>query len=169
MWVYNQGFYLGSEFNMNRFNYDQMITYMTVRDISQKSPICLEYNVDITNAYLGRMEWIEDGQEKVVRIYNESKNMWRQIGENLGINDADLNGFEELVLDNRVRKVLGKWQENACGLPHSDKYPKTWRGLLKLLKDSDLKELAENVHKALLQQEQPRKHYNIHKPHEYLL
>ena len=108
------------------------------------------------------MEWTEDGQVKVVKIYNESKNMWRQIGENLGIDGSDLQGLEECALDVRVRKVLGKWQENACGLPHSEKYPKTWRGLINLLKHSDLEELAKKVHKALLQQKQPRKHCNIH-------
>ena len=123
----------------------------------------IEYDLEVTNAYLSRMEWIEDGKTKVVQIYDDSSHMWHKIGETVGINNGVLDGIGQdgYNVRDKVVKVLGKWQENACELPHADQYPLTWRGLINLLKKSDLPELAKKVHKALIQQKRPRKKLSI--------
>ena len=105
------------------------------------------------------MSWTENSRKQVVRIYDESSHKWHEIGENLGIDNGILVGIGRDGRDERDRvvKVLGKWYENACGLPHGDQYPRTWGGLLKLLDDSGLGQLAKKVQKALLQQKKPSK------------
>ena len=41
------------------------------------------------------------------------------------------------------------WFENAMGLPNADKYPKSWQGVIDLLKDAELGEVAAKLHTAL--------------------
>ena len=115
------------------------------------------------------MEWTEDGQMKVVRIYDESSSMWQEIGAILGLDTGTLNGIKQDSNDNRGRviRVLGKWHRNAHELPNAARYPMTWRGLIKLLKSCGLAKLADRVHRALLQQKRSRKHNNY--PHAYYL
>ena len=114
----------------------------------------IEYDIDVTTAYLSRMEYTVNGKEKVVKIFDSSAHMWRQIGENLGIEAGILTsiGRDGYNDRDRVTRVLSKWQENASSLPHSDQYPLTWKGLITLLQRSDLAKLAKDVHTALLQQ-----------------
>ena len=45
--------------------------------------------------------------------------------------------------------VFKVWFENAVGLPNADKYPKSWQGLVNLLKDAELGEVATELHTAL--------------------
>lgn len=125
-----------------------------------KFEFCLEYGVKVTNAHLSLMEWIENGEEKKVRIYDESSHKWHQIGETLGFDNGVLEGIGQdgHNVRDRVTKVLGIWYENACGLPHSDQYPMTWRGMINILNKSGLKELAKKVHTALLHQTRSRKY-----------
>lgn len=113
----------------------------------------------MTNAYLSRLSWTENGKKQVIRIYDEASYKWHEIGENLGIDPGILVGIGRDGRDERDRviKVLGKWYENACGLPYYDQYPRTWGGLLQLLYDSGLGVLTEKVQKALLQQKKPSK------------
>ena len=120
-------------------------------DLSWQFLFSSDYDLDVTNHYLSRMEYVENGTKKEVRIYDESAHMWPQIGENLGIEGGVLTSIKRDGHDNRERvvKVLGKWYENANGLPHADEYPMTWKGLINLLKNSDLNRLAEKVRKAL--------------------
>ena len=119
-----------------------------------------DYDLDVTNHYLGRMEYVENRAKKVVKIYDESAYMWHQIGENLGIEGGVLTTIKRDGHDDRDRvvKVLGKWYDNANGLPHADEYPMTWKGLIKLLKNSDLNGLAEKVQKALTPHKRSGKH-----------
>ena len=49
--------------------------------------------------------------------------------------------------------MFGRWLENASGMLHADKYPKSWDGLIRLLNDSELAELANKVTKAINSQE----------------
>ena len=120
-------------------------------DLSWQFLFSSDYNLDVTNHYLSRMEYVENGTKKEVRIYDESAHMWRRIGENLGIEGGVLTSIKRDGHDDRERvvKVLGKWYENANGLPHADEYPMTWKGLINLLKNSNLNRLAEKVRKAL--------------------
>ena len=99
------------------------------------------------------MEWTENGEVKVVRIYDNSAHGWHQIGENLGIEDGVLTSIGRDGHDDRERvvTVLGKWYDNARNLKYPDKYPMSWKGLVTLLENSNLTTLAGKVHKALMQ------------------
>ena len=48
-----------------------------------------------------------------------------------------------------MREVFGKWLENAVGLPNAELYPKSWKGLYKLLVDSGIGEVATKLYTAL--------------------
>ena len=100
------------------------------------------------------MVWIDNGKEKVLSIYDESQHKWREIGRILGLKKGELDGIGQdgHSARDKVSRVLGEWEEKASSLPHADRYPKSWGGLIKLLNDSGLPELAKDVHKALLQQ-----------------
>jgi hypothetical protein len=48
-----------------------------------------------------------------------------------------------------ITAVFGRWFENA---PNARDYPKSWQGLIKLLKDVELGQVAEELKKALSSQ-----------------
>ena len=49
----------------------------------------------------------------------------------------------------RLTNVLHHWFDNANNLPNNMMYPKERSGLIRLLEDSDLGQLSEEVHKAV--------------------
>ena len=106
------------------------------------------------------MEWIENGKKQVVSIYDEGSHKWHEIGQTLGLSEGVLDGIKQdsHSARDRLSKVLESWCENACGLSRPDHYPKSWIGLINLLNDSGLGELAIRVRKALLQQKITSKH-----------
>ena len=97
------------------------------------------------------MEWNEKGEMKKVRIYTEAAHKWMEIGQNLGLENGVLEGFDRDGHNNyeRVTKVLGEWMSNASNLPRCNQYPRTWSGLIQLLDVSGLGDLAGRVSKAL--------------------
>ena len=72
---------------------------------------------------------------------------WRNIGELIGLSFQQL---ECLVAEHHgkntdcCRAVLGSWLEDP-----SEKYPITWRGLIKLLEDCQLYQVIFELKKAL--------------------
>ena len=49
----------------------------------------------------------------------------------------------------RIATVLGRWLENAKNLPNASRYPKSWQGLINLLEDTELGEVASELKSAL--------------------
>ena len=49
-----------------------------------------------------------------------------------------------------MRDVFSEWLKNAVGLPNASKYPKSWKGLLNLLIESELGEVAKELCTALM-------------------
>jgi hypothetical protein len=45
--------------------------------------------------------------------------------------------------------MLGRWFEDARSLLNAGRYPKSWQGLINLLEDAELGEVAEELKKAL--------------------
>ena len=45
--------------------------------------------------------------------------------------------------------MLGQWFENAKNLSNASRYPKSWQGLINLLEDAGLGEVAEDLKRAL--------------------
>lgn len=98
------------------------------------------------------MELKECGSTKIVKVYEESAHCWLKIGQNLGLENGILTSIKHNFSEDyeRVTKVFQKWLENAVKLPNFSRYPRTWRGLVNLLTDSDLGNLAHKVDTAVI-------------------
>ena len=98
------------------------------------------------------MKWKdENGVERELRIYSKIAHKWRQIATQLGLERGEI---ESVDADNRTRYrcitvVMGRWLENADDLPNAERYPKSWQGLLSLLEDAELRDVAEELKRAL--------------------
>ena len=75
---------------------------------------------------------------------------WRDIGELLGIEDSVLKQWSKLDADDRLRKIFGKWRDNAMNLEgDSKRYSYTWQGLYNLLEDAEYEEVAKSYFEFL--------------------
>ena len=80
---------------------------------------------------------------------------WRTIARKLGLEVKTPGCIDNIARrhfndDNEcVREVFGKWLENAIGLPNASRFPKSWEGLLNLLTESELGEVATTLRIAL--------------------
>lgn len=96
------------------------------------------------------MKWRgSDGTDKKVRIYNRAQSKWKSIALRLGL-DFDAIEHDHKNDHSRVLHVFREWTDNASGLCNKAMCPFKWSGLLSLLKDSDLGELASQAHEALI-------------------
>lgn len=87
-----------------------------------------------------------------MRIYSSAARNWKLIGERLGLESGDMEGIRKNNYnDDRdcVTAVFRHWFDNANNLPNKKRYPKKWSGLIRLLEDSSLGELAVRVKQAL--------------------
>ena len=112
-------------------------------------------NLKLKSFHLDHFKWkeTENSEEEQVKIYEESAPQWETIASSLGLEKAKIKNIQsdhhqDVVA--RVKAVFGVWLDNANALPKADKYPLSWSGLIRLLKDSQLGILANKVEKALL-------------------
>ena len=107
---------------------------------------------DVEHHFVDLIKWEdENGVQREFRIYSKIAHKWRQIATRLGfelgkIKSIKKNDYED---DSRITTVLRRWFENARSLPNSGRYPKSWQGLINLLEDAELGEVAEELKKAL--------------------
>lgn len=104
---------------------------------------------------LSSIEWKEssvgDNVHKVA-IYDTAESKWNKIAEHLGlkpdkiISIQDHHGIDD---HGRVTVAFSEWLNNANQLPNRKKYPLKWSGLIQLLRDSELGQLAEDLRCAL--------------------
>ena len=73
------------------------------------------------------------------------------MAETLGLEPGEIESIRRNYFsdDERVTDVFRHWFDNANNLPNKKIYPKKWSGLIKLLSDSDLGQLSEEVKTAL--------------------
>ena len=102
---------------------------------------------------MSRLEWTDlgTGERKNVSVYKKVAWRWSNVATNLGLEPGEIesirrNHFSD---DERVTDVFGRWFDDAKNLPNSKKYPKKWSGLIRLLNDSELGQLSEEVKTAL--------------------
>jgi hypothetical protein len=87
--------------------------------------------------------------KKELRIYSKITHKWKEIASLLlGLEQGEISTIEH---DHRqeyscITAVLGRWFENA---PNARDYPKSWHGLIKLLNDVELGEVAKELERAL--------------------
>ena len=112
------------------------------------SPIRGQGTNVVNPTHLQLIKW-KDGQGKIQRFYlmDMIGSKWRSIGQQLGLHPSQLDGLSTEHRDNATeccRAVLGKWLEN----PPSE-YPVTWDGLMELLDDCQLSQVAIKLKAAL--------------------
>lgn len=89
----------------------------------------------------------EDGQSHILRLSDDKRFKWRDVGVLLDLTPSCLDGiFSHRLGDARqcCQDVLQEWIENG-----SSDYPATWDGLLNLLEDLDLTSVASTLRSAL--------------------
>ena len=93
----------------------------------------------------------ENGVKRELRIYSKIAHKWRQIATRLGFELGEIESVEENHQrnDSRITAVLRRWFENAKNLANANRYPKSWQGLINLLEDVELGEVAEEVKRAI--------------------
>jgi hypothetical protein len=102
----------------------------------------------VNPSHLQLVKW-KDGQGNTHRFYlmDVIGNKWRTVGHQLGLLPSQLDGTATQFGNNATeccRAVLGEWLEN----PPSD-YPATWDGLVELLEDCKLAQVAIKLKAAL--------------------
>ena len=108
---------------------------------------------EVKHHFVSRLEWRDSatGEIKCVRVYNTAAWKWSNVATTLGLEPGEIqsirrNRFSD---EERVSDVFHRWFDNANNLPNKKKYPKKWSGLIRLLSDSDLGQLSEEVKTAL--------------------
>ena len=107
---------------------------------------------DVEHRFLDLIKWEdENGVKRELRIYSKIGHKWRQVATQLGFEPGEI---ELIDADYRtgyicITIVLGRWFENAKNLPNAGRYSKSWQGLINLLEDTELGEVAEELKRAL--------------------
>ena len=108
---------------------------------------------DVKNHFVSWLEWSKSstGESKCIRIYNKVEPKWNVVAECLGLEPGEIDGIKRnnYTDGERVTDVLHHWFDNANNLPNKGKYPKKWSGLIRLIKDSDLGQLADEIQQVL--------------------
>ena len=84
-------------------------------------------------------------------IYDTAESKWNKIAEHLGLRPGKIKSIQRDHHDDhgRVTDAFSEWLDNANQLPNHKQYPMTWSGLIRLLRDSGLGQLAKDLGCAL--------------------
>ena len=108
---------------------------------------------EVKHYFVSRLEWKDSpmDESKCVRVYNKAAWKWNRVADNLGLEPGEIESIRRnhFTDDERVTDVFRHWFDNANNLPNKERYPKKWSGLIRLLKDSDLGQLSEEVKRAV--------------------
>ena len=124
-----------------------VILILTYRSLSDFTSL-----PDVEHHFVDLIKWEdENGVKRELRIYSKIAHRWRQIATRLGFELGEIESVEENHHrnDSRITAVLRRWFENARNLSNANRYPKSWQGLINLLEDAELGEVAEEMKKAL--------------------
>ena len=107
----------------------------------------------VEHKYLNQLKWQQNelGCEKYLRLYSRIAHKWEQIAAHLGFTIGETESIRRNCYDDcgRITTMLGQWLENAKNLPNASRYPKSWQGLINLLEDAELGEMAMELNRAL--------------------
>ena len=99
------------------------------------------------------IKWEDESQiRRELRIYSKIAHKWKQIATRLGFEIGEIESIRKNSSfddNDRITAVLRQWFENAKSLPNASRYPKSWQGLINLLEDAELGEVAEELKRAL--------------------
>ena len=106
----------------------------------------------VKNHHVNLIKWRDDnGVPKELQIYSRIAHKWDVIASQLGLEPGEIKSIRSNYFDDhdRVTDMLRRWFDDARSLPNAKSYPKSWDGLIELLKDARLSEVAEELHTAL--------------------
>ena len=125
---------------------------------------CTDNLQDVKHHFIDLMKWEdENGRKRELWIYSKVAHKWRQIATRLGL---ELGEIESINNDYRTRysritAVFEQWFENAKNLPNASMYPKSWEGLINLLEDTELGEVAEELKRTLNSPKNSVRNYSL--------
>jgi hypothetical protein len=96
----------------------------------------------------------ENGVERELRIFSKIGHKWEDIATRLGLG-GEISAIKQdshYQTSLCIKVLFKKWFENATRLPNARDYPKSWRGLINLLNDVQLGEVAKELERALSSQ-----------------
>ena len=106
--------------------------------------LVVEFNLH----HLTVLKWTDsDGQKHSLRLRNEMSSRWRDVGDLLEVESSHMEGMDTHHRgDVRLccRNVLVDWMQME-----EPSYPTNWEGLLLLLEDLELNQMAKKLKIAL--------------------
>ena len=119
--------------------------------------ICIDVDINslpgVEHHLLDLLKWEDDnGTTREFKIYAKIAHKWNKIATRLGFELGQIDSIQRnypFSDDDRVTAILRHWFDNAGNLRNAKMYPKSWQGLINLLEDSELGEVATELHKAL--------------------
>ena len=88
---------------------------------------------------------------KQLKLYSRVSHKWNLIATRLGFECGNIDSIRKDNHNDRERMiaVFGRWFDDAKNLPNARKYPLSWQGLINLLENAELGEVATQLHAAL--------------------
>ena len=119
-----------------------MYTYQCLLSVADLD--CIEHR------FLDLIKWEDEkGIKRELRTYSKIGHKWRQIATQLGFELGQIDA-DYRTRYSCITAVFRQWfAENAKNLPNASRYPKSWQGLINLLEDAELGEVAQELNNAL--------------------
>ena len=92
--------------------------------------------------YIALIKYQKDGGEADFRLLQKIQRKWHDIG--LELLHTSVHNESHKTDEEKCRDVLKMWLENG-----SDKYPVEWGSLVKVLRNVQMNEVAEELQKVL--------------------
>ena len=107
----------------------------------------------VEHDYLDQLRWRQQELScvKQLRLYAKISHKWEQIATRLAFELGNIDSIGRKYHDDRDRviAVFRRWFDDAVNLPNGSRYPKSWQGLINLLHDAELGEVAIDLYRAL--------------------
>ena len=113
------------------------------------------WDKDFELSYLQLIKYIDPttGHHEQIKIFAELTPEWKKVAGLLGLSNADILTIESAGAGRTfhacLTQVFGRWENNGANLTNYKSYPKTWRGVYNLLRDSSHTKMAKKLHDAL--------------------
>ena len=108
---------------------------------------------DVEHQYLDLLKWQQHELSCVnqLKLYSRVSHKWELIATRLGFEPGNIDSLRRNNHDDyeRVIAVFHRWFDDAKNLPNARKYPLSWQGLINLLEEAELGEVAKKLHAAL--------------------
>lgn len=94
----------------------------------------------------------ENGAPQEIRVFSKVAHKWSLMASTLGFSPGEIDSIRRSHPNSDydcVTTMLGQWFDDAVSLPYAQIYPKSWQGLIKLMEDSQVGEVAKELNTVL--------------------